>query len=110
MADAVVRLKVESQEYDSKLERATQKLQHMEKECRKIGGTFEYVDKEQLDLVKSLGQMETKATSAKGKVAEMTKSYTELSLQYKRLSDQEKQSPFGKAMAQSLDQLKNRKN
>lgn len=108
MADAIVKLKVESQEYDSKLERATQKLQHMEKECRKIGGTFEYVDKEQLDLVKSLGQMETKATSAKGKVAEMTKSYTELSLQYKRLSDQEKQSPFGKAMAQSLDQLKSR--
>lgn len=108
MADAIVRLKVESQEYDSRLERATQKLQHMEKECRKIGGTFEYVDKEQLDLVKSLGQMETKATSAKGKVAEMTKSYTELSLQYKRLSDQEKQSPFGKAMAQSLDQLKSR--
>ena len=108
MADAVVRLKVESQEYDSKLERATQKLQHMEKECRKIGGTFEYVDKEQLDLVKSLGQMETKATTARGKVAEMTKSYTELSLQYKRLSDQEKQSPFGKAMAQSLEQLKGR--
>lgn len=108
MADAVVKLKVESQEFDNKLARATQQLQHMEKECRKIGGTFEYVDKEQLDLVKSLGQMETKATSAKGKVAEMTKSYTELSLQYKRLSDQEKQSPFGKAMAQSLDQLKNR--
>lgn len=108
MADAIVRLKVESQEYDSKLERATQKLQHMEKECRKIGGTFEYVDKEQMDLVKSLGQMETKATTARGKVAEMTKSYTELSLQYKRLSDQEKQSPFGKAMAQSLDQLKSR--
>lgn len=108
MADAIVRLKVESQEYDSKLERATQKLQHMEKECRKIGGTFEYVDKEQLDLVKSLGQMETKATTVRGKVAEMTKSYTELSLQYKRLSDQEKQSPFGKAMAQSLDQLKSR--
>lgn len=108
MADALVRLRVESQEYDNKLKRATEQLQHMEEECRKIGGTFEYVDKEQLDLVKSLGQMETKATSAKGKVAEMTKSYTELSLQYKRLSDQEKQSPFGKAMAQSLDQLKSR--
>lgn len=104
----IARFKVDSQEYDSKLERATQKLLRMEKECRKIGGTFEYVDKEQLDLVKSLGQMETKATSAKGKVAEMTKSYTELSMQYKRLSDQEKQSPFGKAMVQSLDQLKNR--
>ena len=101
-------LTVESQEYENKLKRATERVQQMEKECRNLGGTFEYVDKEQLDLVKSLGQMETKATTAKGKVAEMTKSYTELSLQYKRLSDQEKQSPFGKAMAQSLDQLKSR--
>ena len=101
-------LTVESQEYENKLKRATERVQQMEKECRNLGGTFEFVDKEQLDLVKSLGQMETKATSAKGKVAEMTKSYTELSLQYKRLSDQEKQSPFGKAMAQSLDQLKSR--
>lgn len=101
-------LTVESQEYENRLERATQKLLRMEKECRNLGGTFEYVDKEQLDLVKSLGNMETKATTARGKVAEMTKSYTELSLQYKRLSDQEKQSPFGKAMAQSLDQLKSR--
>lgn len=101
-------LTVESQEYENKLKRATERLQQMEKECRNLGGTFEFVDKEQLDLVKSLGQMETKATSAKGKVAEMTKSYTELSMQYKRLSDQEKQSPFGKAMVQSLDQLKNR--
>lgn len=101
-------LTVESQEYENKLKRATERLQQMEKECRNLGSTFEFVDKEQLDLVKSLGQMETKATSAKGKVAEMTKSYTELSMQYKRLSDQEKQSPFGKAMVQSLDQLKNR--
>ena len=101
-------LTVESQEYENKLKRATERVQQMEKECRNLGGTFEFVDKEQLDLVKSLGQMETKATTARGKVAEMTKSYTELSLQYKRLSDQEKQSPFGKAMAQSLDQLKSR--
>lgn len=101
-------LTVESQEYENRLKRATERLQQMEKECRNLGGTFEFVDKEQLDLVKSLGQMETKATSAKGKVAEMTKSYTDLSMQYKRLSDQEKQSPFGKAMAQSLDQLKSR--
>ena len=108
MADAIVRLKVESQEYDSKLERATQKLQHMEKECRRTGASFAYADKEELKFIQSLGQMETKATTARGKVAEMTKSYTELSLQYKRLSDQEKQSPFGKAMAQSLDQLKSR--
>ena len=71
-------LTVESQEYENKLKRATERLQQMEKECRNLGGTFEFVDKEQLDFVKSLGQMETKATSAKGKVAEDSRIEEEL--------------------------------
>ena len=40
-------LTVESQEYENKLKRATERLQQMEKECRNLGGTFEFVDKEQ---------------------------------------------------------------
>ena len=99
MADAIVRLRVESSEYDQKLSRATQQLQHMEKEVRRTGATFAYADKEELEFVKSLGSMETKADSAKGKIAEMTKSFTELSLQYNRLTKEEKNSPFGKGLA-----------
>lgn len=108
MADAIVRLRVESSEYDQKLSRATQQLQHMEKEVRRTGATFAYADKEELAFVQSLGSMETKAESAKGKIAEMTKTFTELSLQYNRLSKEEKNSPFGKGLAQSLEQLKGR--
>ena len=108
MADAIVRLRVESSEYDQKLSRATQQLQHMEKEVRRTGATFAYADKEDLEFIKSLGSMETKADSAKGKIAEMTKSFTELSLQYNRLTKEEKASPFGKTLASSLDQLKTR--
>lgn len=108
MADAIVRLRVESSEYDQKLSRATQQLQHMEKEVRRTGATFAYADKEELEFIKSLGSMETKADSAKGKIAEMTKSFTELSLQYNRLTKEEKASPFGKTLASSLDQLKTR--
>ena len=108
MADAIVRLRVESSEYDQKLSRATQQLQHMEKEVRRTGATFAYADKEELAFVQSLGSMETKADTAKGKIAEMTKSFTELSLQYNRLTKEEKASPFGNALASSLDQLKGR--
>ena len=108
MADAIVRLRVESSEYDQKLSRATQQLQHMEKEVRRTGATFAVADKEELAFVQSLGSMETKADSAKGKIAEMTKSFTELSLQYNRLTKEEKNSPFGKGLAQSLEQLKGR--
>ena len=108
MADAIVRLRVESSEYDQKLSRATQQLQHMEKEVRRTGATFAYADKEEIAFVQSLGSMETKAESAKGKIAEMTKTFTELSLQYNRLTKEEKNSPFGKGLAQSLGQLKGR--
>ena len=108
MADAIVRLRVESSEYDQKLSRATQQLQHMEKEVRRTGATFAYADKEELEFIKSLGQMDTQATSAKGRMAELTKTFTELSIQYKNLTDEEKNSPFGQAMADSIGQIKGR--
>jgi hypothetical protein len=106
MAESLVRLKVESQEYDAKLKRATEGLQRYADGCRKIGATLEVVEKETLDYVKAVGQMETVSKTATGRLAEMKKTFTELSYQYKNLTDAEKQSPYGKAMAASLDQLK----
>ncbi len=106
MSDAIVRLRVESQEYDAKLKRAAEGLQHYADQCRKVGGTLEFVEKETLDYVKALGQMESVSRSATGSLTEMKSVYTEMAAQYKKLTDEEKSSPFGKALAQSLDQLK----
>ena len=108
MSDAIVRLRVESQEYDAKLKRATEGLTRYAEECRKMGGTLEFVEKETLDYVKALGQMDTVSRTATGSLSEMKKTYTELAVQYKKLTDEEKKSPFGKAMAQSLEELKGR--
>ena len=108
MADSILRLKVESQEYDNKLKQATNGLTRYVDECRKVGGTLEVVEKETLDYVRALGQMETTSRTATGKLAEMKKAFTEFSAQYKQMTDAEKQSPFGKALAASLDQLKTR--
>ena len=108
MADSILRLKVESQEYDNKLKQATNGLTRYVDECRKVGGTLEVVEKETLDYVRALGQMETTSRTATGKLVEMKKTFTELSAQYKQMTDAEKQSPFGKALAASLDQLKGR--
>lgn len=108
MADAIVRLRVESSGYDQKLSRATQQLQYMEKEVRRTGATFAYADKEEVEFIRSLGSMQTKATSAKGNVAELTNAFTDLSVMYKRMSDEEKKSMTGQALSQSLDQLKTR--
>lgn len=106
MADVITRLKLESSEYDSRIKRATQGLLQMEQECRKVGGTLAVLEKDQLDFVRGLGQMETVSRSARGKVSELTSAFTELSVQYKRLSDEEKKGDYGKALSASLDQLK----
>ena len=108
MADSILRLKVESQEYDNKLKQAAQGLTRYVDQCRKVGGTLEVVEKETLDYVRALGQMDTTSRTATGNLAEMKKAFVELSAQYKQMTDAEKQSPFGKTLAASLDELKGR--
>ena len=108
MADAVVKLKVESQEYENKLARATQQLQHMEKEVRRTGASFDSVDKEGVEFIRSLGQMETKTQSVRSKMREYTESLLSLSEMYERLSDTEKNSDFGRGLLSSIDQIKQR--
>lgn len=108
MADSVFKLTVNSKEYDDKIQRATNGLIQFQKRCRDLGGTLEVVEKDELDFVKALGKMETVSSSAVGKLGELKKAFTELSMQYKQLTDAERNSPYGKALAGSLDQLKGR--
>lgn len=106
MAESILKLKVESSEYDSKIKRAAEGLQHYASQCRKAGGTLEFVEKDTLKFVNALGHMETSSTSARGKLNELTKAFTEMSVVYNKLTDEEKASPFGKALAESLSSLK----
>lgn len=108
MSDSVVKLTINSQEYDEKLKRATDSLQRYVDGCRKVGGTLEVVEEETLDFVKALGSMETQCRNANGRLSEMKKSFTDWSMIYKNMTDEEKNSPFGQALKNSLDQLKTR--
>ena len=108
MADSIVRLKVDSQEYDNKLKRAAEGIQRYADGCRKAGGTLTQLDDGVEQFVKELGKMETVSNSARGKISEMTKAFTDLSVQYNKLTEEEKNSPFGKALAESLNTLKGR--
>lgn len=108
MADVITRLKLESGEFDSKIKRATQGLLQMEQDCRKVGGTLGILEQDQKKFVQSLGQMQTVSTTVRGKIGELSSAYTELSVQYKRLTDEEKQGDYGRALTASLEQLKSR--
>lgn len=108
MADSILRLKVENREYDSKLRHASEGLQRYVDNCRKVGGTLAVVERETLDYVNALGTMDTVATGAIQKNREMTRVITDLTIQYRQLTDEEKYSPFGKAMAASIQTLTER--
>ena len=72
------------------------------------GKSFTDADQKQVDFIKELGNMQTVARNAKGKISEMSAAFVDLSVQYKHMTDQEKQSPVGKALAESLAKLKER--
>lgn len=106
MADVVAKLRLDSQEYDQKLKRATEGLVHYADGCRKVGGTLEHVDEGMVEFARSLGKMGTVSTSARGQLNELTKAFTELSFRYSKMTEDEKKGEYGKALKSSLDDLK----
>jgi len=104
----VTKLVVESREYESKIDRARSGLLHMEEACRKVDGTLAVLEKEEKQFIESLGKMQTVSKTTQGRIGELTKAFTDLSAQYNRLTQEEKNGDFGKALRSSLDQLKTR--
>ena len=108
MADNILRLRVDSQEYDAKLKKAAEGIRHLADVAHQSGGELTGLEKAELDYVKALGSMETKSRTAAGSVRELESTYKELTVVYNHLSDSEKQDEGGKALRASLDQIKQR--
>ena len=108
MADNILRLKVESSEYDAKLKKAAEGIRHLAEVAHKGGGELTGLEKAELDYVKALGSMETKSRTAAGGVRELESTFKELTVVYNNLNDVEKQDEGGKALRASLDQIKQR--
>ena len=108
MADSILRLKVESTEYDQKIKRAAEGIQQYAQKCREVGGTLEKLDDGVLEFVQSLGQMDTVAKSSKQQLREMSNALTTLTQTYRELTDEEKAAPFGQELAKGIQQLTQR--
>ena len=108
MADNILKLKVESSEYDAKLKKAAEGIRHLADVAHQSGGELTGLEKSELDYVKALGEMDTKSRTAAGSVRELESSYKELKVIYDQLNDVEKADEGGKALAASLETLKQR--
>lgn len=105
---SVLKLKVDDKEYNASLKQAQQGLQHLGQALNNAGKSFTQVDKSVVDYVRSIGQMEAQSKTARGRIGEMSNAFIELSLQYKQMSDEVKSSDVGKALAESMEELKQR--
>ena len=105
-AQSVLKLKVDSSEYNSKIQRATTDLMHLSKSLKEAGKSFSDADKDQVAYIRELGKMETASKSARGRVTELSKAFVELSAIEKQMTEQERNSAAGKALSQSLAELK----
>ena len=108
MADNILRLRVESSEYDAKLKKAAEGIRHLADVAHQGGGELTGLEKAELDYIKSLGTMETKSRTAAGSVRELENTYKELKVIYDQLNEVEKADEGGKALAASLETLKQR--
>ena len=108
MADNILRLTVQSTDYDAKLKKAAEGIRHLADVAHKGGGELTGLEKAELDYIKALGEMETKSRSASGQLRELSSSYKELKVVYDQLNEVEKADEGGKALAASLETLKQR--
>ena len=105
---SVLKIKVEDREYTASLRQAQQGMLHLEQALQAAGKTFNQVDKSVVEYARAIGQMETQSKTARGRIGEMSSAFIELSTQYNKMSADVQNSDVGKALSQSMDELRQR--
>ena len=108
MADSVVKLRIDSKEYDANIKRAGDALQQYFNRVREGGGTLEHLNEGVLEAVKAMGELGTRADSTRGALRELTQATADMMTQYRGLSDAERSTPLGEAMAESISKMTER--
>lgn len=108
MADVITRFKLETTQYDSKLRDAAKGLQNVSKQAEIAGKDFDKFTKESVAAAQAFGKVESGANNVKDRLKDMVEAYNDVTKAYNRLTEQQRQTDFAKAMAQSLETLQDR--
>ena len=107
-ATSVLKLVVDDKDYGASLKSAKQGMKALEESLKAAGKSFKDCDAKVAEYARAIGQMDTDNKSARGRVAELSSAFVELSSTYKHLSEEVKQSDVGRGLSASLEQLKQR--
>ena len=107
-ADVITRFKLETTQFDSKLRDAAKGLSEYSKQAELAGKEFDKFTKRGVEAAKAFGAIESGAKNTKDRLKDLVGAYNDVARAYNNLTEQQRQSDFGKAMAQSLSQLQDR--
>ena len=108
MADVITRFKLETTQFDSKLRDSAQSLSQLTRHLQLAGKDFDRFAQQHVEAARSFGQVTSGATNLKDELKDLVGAYNQVSKAYNALTQEQKQSDYGKAMAESLQQLQGR--
>lgn len=108
MAEVITKFKLETTQYDSKLRDAAKALSDFSRQAALAGDEFDKFASKGVEQARAFGSISTNATNAKDKVKELVEAYNSAAKAYNALNDEQKKGEFGKAWAESMQQLKTR--
>ena len=106
--EVITRFKLETTQFDSKLRDAAKGLQDVTRVALSGGKDFVNFSQKSVEAARALGTVASGATNAKDKVKDLVGAYNDAAKAYNKLSHEQQQSDFGKALAQSIGQLSGR--
>ena len=108
MADVITRFKLETTQFDSKLRDSAKRLADLTGKLMIAGKDFDRFASKNVEAAKALGNIAPSATNAKDKVKELVTAYNDVAKAYNKLTVEQKNTDYGKALAGSLAELKGR--
>lgn len=108
MADVITRFKLETTQFDSKLRDSAKSLADLTGKLMIAGKDFDRFASKNVEAAKALGNIAPSATNAKDKVKELVTAYNDVAKAYNKLTVEQKNTDYGKALAGSLAELKGR--
>lgn len=106
--DVITRFKLETTAYDSKLQQAAKGLSDYTKTATQAKEGFNKFTQSNIEAARALGNISTTSSDAKNKTKELVTAFNEAARAYNKLSDEQKQSDFAKALSNSLTTLQQR--
>ena len=108
MAEVITRFKLETTQFDSKLRDASKGLSEFTRQAKEGGSGFTNFSQKAVESARALGTIASGATNTKDKLKDLVGAYNDAARAYDKLSQEQQQSDFGKALSVSMGQLKDR--